>query len=684
MSEPIHAKPHFDIFVERLIYTLFKAACCFLALLMASLALPANANLTLNESFSEITAGHMQLNTKQGSTSTTALAQRSELDIAITAHIATVTLTQHFVHNGSDWVEGEYVFPLPENAIVKNMRLTIGERVIEGRIREKEEAKKVYQQALKQGKKAALVQQHRPNLFRTKVANIAPGESITVTMVYRQLADFNDGKFSLRFPMTITPRYNPAGTINPTAIPLPKAAPVNKLLNPIRISGTILPGFVPESVNGGQHALALTRNGEQYHFELAAGEVEMDRDFELSWRTQTTSQPLASVISETVGDEHFHLLMLLPPTTHQQQHLARDVVFVMDVSGSMAGTSIRQARAALLRGINSLTHNDRFNVITFNNSTNSLFSTTVTADAVAIAQAKEFVLNLDANGGTEMSGALAMALSQTELQSDSLKQLIFITDGSVGNEQYLFDMIDRGLNDRRLFTVGIGSAPNSWFMREAAQRGRGQFVFINDVEQVEARMGKLLADISLPLSRDVKIDWPLDSSNIQYPDPIPDLYAGAPVLAVMRSNQALPEGSVITVSGQLANQTWKRFITITNANDGAGVGDLWVRAHINKLLDQRSRNGNQKEIRATVTKLALDHQLLSPYTAFLAVEEASSRPVHEKIGKALTRNTTPHGQTAWPATATSAEVKLWLGMAGLLLGLISYVLSREEEEHVRK
>ncbi|PIE39304.1 MAG: marine proteobacterial sortase target protein [Gammaproteobacteria bacterium] len=688
MSEPLNSNQHFDAVVERIIHTLFKGACALLALLLASLALPVQANLSLGTDFNDLDAGHMQLRARNSGTVTKTLAQRSELNLDITANIATVTLTQHFVHSGNDWVEGEYVFPLPENAIIKNMQLKVGERIINGRIREKAEAKKIYQQAKAQGKKAALVQQHRPNLFRTKVANIAPGETIAVTLVYRQLADFNNGRFSLRFPMTITPRYNPINTINPVAMPLPQNAGANKLLNPISIHGSLLPGFVPESISGGQHTLALSREGERYQFTLAAGEVEMDRDFELSWLAKPSEKPLASVITETVGDEHYSLLMLLPPAQKTQTELPREVIFVIDVSGSMAGTSIQQARAALLRGLSKMSPSDRFNIISFSDSTDSLFSRPAPADAAAIAQAEKFVRNLEANGGTEMAGALTLALSQTQAQTqteaEALKQLIFITDGAVGNEQALFSMIDQHLAERRLFTVGIGSAPNSWFMREAAELGRGQFVFISDLEQVATRMEKLLTDIGRPLSRDVQINWPQTHSAVQYPNPIPDLYAGAPVLAVMRSSEPLTEGQQITMSGRLASETWQRQVTVSQAGTGAGVADLWVRAHIDELLDQRYRGGDMNRIRSEVTALSLNHQLLSPYTAFVAVEETPSRQAQEKLGKAIVRNTTPHGQTAWPSTATSAEVKLWLGMAGLLLGLISFVMSREEESDVRQ
>lgn len=669
-----------EALVTWLLEKMFCVTAGLLILLVVSLALPAQANLSLDGNTMPQT-GHLQLRSDPHSAAVTELAQRSDLHIDVTANIATVTLTQTFVHQGDNWVEGEYVFPLPANAIVKQMTLQVGERRIVGRIREKQTAQALYQQARAQGRKASLVQQHRPNLFRTQIANIGPREKLSVTLVYRQLAQFDQGAFSLRFPMTITPRYHPDAAPDPVPMPLPITPSPARLHNPVHISGRVQAGVTLQTLYGVHHPLALTRSGSAYRFSLRAGEVEMERDFELVWKPVADAQPRATLLTETAADEHFALLMLLPPQTDQQQVLSREVVFVMDVSGSMAGASIRQARAALAKGLDSLHPEDRFNIIAFNNRAYALFDAPQQASQRHRAQALRFVQQLDAGGGTEMAGALELALAQPKVTESSLQQLIFITDGAVSNEESLFEFIASDLGARRLFTVGIGSAPNSWFMRKAAQLGRGRFVFIGDLEQVSSTMSKLLQDISRPLSRDTQLNWPEGVDVEQYPARIPDLYAGQPVLAVAKLQQPMKDGDLVTVSGLLAGQSWDYDISVSRDSEGQGLGDLWARARIDDLLDQKRRGQkDEASVRAGVTALSLSHQLLSPYTAFIALADQPERPLEAVQGRAEVRNTRPQGQqAAWPATATSAEAKLWLGMAALLLALLMHVLRREDE-----
>jgi Ca-activated chloride channel family protein len=203
----------------------------------------------------------------------------------------------------------------------------------------------------------------------------------------------------------------------------------------------------------------------------------MDHDFELLWRPVPSVAPRAMVFREMIADQPHYLLMVMPPDVASEVPLSmpRELIFVVDTSGSMHGTSIAQAKKALSQALDGLSANDRFNIIEFNSITRALFHQSVAADAVNIAHARNFVQRLEANGGTEMRPALRLALDSARSES-YLRQIVFITDGSVGNEEELYTMIESRLGSARLFTVGIGSAPNSWFMRKAAELGRGTFV----------------------------------------------------------------------------------------------------------------------------------------------------------------------------------------------------------------
>ncbi|MDZ7735720.1 MAG: VIT domain-containing protein [Gammaproteobacteria bacterium] len=330
--------------------------------------------------------------------------------------IAEVSMTQAFRNDSGDWREAIYVFPLPDQAAVRAMRIRIGERVIEGEIHERAKAKKIYQQARTQGKKAGLVEQERPNLFTTSVANIGPDETVVVELQYVQTVQYAAGEFSLRFPMTITPRYIPgdplvednaeatyavagdgwahatdqvpdAARITPYQNPVP--ANENNIVNPITITADIDAGLPLTAIESPWHDIRVSRQGRHYRLELADGPVSMSRDFELRWRPEAGRAPQAALFTETVDDQYFALLMLLPPgQTTEQELLARDMVFVIDTSGSMGGVSIDQARRGLLLALDRLRPGDRFNVIEFNSTPNALFSESRPADGTTSAAGK--------------------------------------------------------------------------------------------------------------------------------------------------------------------------------------------------------------------------------------------------------------------------------------------------------
>ncbi len=685
------------------------AGICLCLLLSASVARAAGLD--------EVAAGQLLLTSGNGDYRQ-AVSQRSRVHFDISGMIARVQLEQEFRNDSGDWAEGVYAFPLPERAAVRAMEMVLGERRIVGRIKEKSLAKQIYQQAKREGKKAALVEQQRPNLFTNRVANIAPGESVRVTLEYVQELDYVRGVFSLRFPMTLTPRYipgqplpraeeepslagefelNPYGGWAVATDQVPDAAAITPLLhpgagtalvNPIEISAELDMGVPLARVESPYHPLALERDGGRYRLQLAAGRVEMNRDFLLQFEPVTGRAPAAALFTETVDGQHYGLLMVLPPAVRgAEQALPRETVFVIDTSGSMGGVSIQQARESLMLALRQLRPQDQFNVIEFNSSYRMLFRGAQPASRHNVQRALEFVRQLDAGGGTEMLPALAAALAPSRMEeSGRLRQVVFITDGAVGNEAALFEEISRRLGNQRLFTVGIGSAPNSWFMRKAAEFGRGTHVHIGDISEVSSRMARLLETIAAPLAADIEITWPVAVE--AWPARVPDLYAGEPVVVAVRFSEAATVGD-IELTGSLRGTDWQRRLSLPAAGergDHPGVASVWARRKITALLDSRVTGTAEDAIREAVLPLALEHSLMSPYTSFVAVEEKISRPAAADLKKSPVPNSRPAGQAsqpfAYPRTATLAPLHTWLGCLALFLALMCYTLARPEPDCV--
>ncbi|MEZ5556899.1 marine proteobacterial sortase target protein [Haliea sp.] len=642
-----------------------------------------------------------------------ALLQHSRFDVQVAGMVAVVRLQQTFENTSADWVEGVYVFPLPGNAAVRAMEMRAGDRRIVGRVRERQEAQTLYRQAASSGRKASLVSQQRPNLFQNRIANVAPGETVTVVLEFVQPVEFADSVFSLRLPMTLTPRYIPGVSLprdggepaapdylawHPATDQVPDAPLITAWqhtvegsdalpLNPVSIAVELNAGLPLARVDTPSHAMRLSRAGNRYELQLARGPSEMDRDFVLRWTPATGSEPRAALFTEAIDGDHYGMLLVVPPGLQQATGAPpRELVFVVDTSGSMGGVPLQQARQSLAAALDGLRPSDHFNIIAFDHGYRSLFQEARAASADALQRARRFVGRLEAGGGTEMLPPLRHALGQgRDSNGERLRQIVFLTDGAVGNEQAIIDMIASQLGASRLFTVGIGSAPNSWFLRKAAELGRGRHLHVGELSEISAQMDALVGYLAAPLLTDVQVHWPQAVADAG--GPVPDLYAGAPLVRSVRFNTP-PQGGVIRVTGTLAGQPWEQALMLDGQAQSAapGVGSLWARARIQTLLDERFTGTREEVIRANVLAVALQHQLLSPYTSFIAVEEHAQRPADVPLKPDAVRNTRPRGQDpqgfAYPQTATTAAAKLFIACLLLFFALLVWVMRGPELDHV--
>ncbi len=672
-----------------------------LALLVLLQAWPAAAQDLVPD---QARAGSLLWKMEQGYSTATTI--NTAVDIRVSGLVARVSVRQEFRNEGSAWTEGIYVFPLPDRAAVDRMRLHIGERFIEGEIREKEQARKEYEQARRDGRKASLVQQRRANLFTTQVANVAPGELVVVEIEYLEDLRYEDGRFSLRFPMTLTPRYIsgsslPDRTGNGWAPDTDRVPDASTITPPqvtasgnhrIALTVNINAGMPLEIIASRYHPVTVTENNGRYDVALSNAGTRMDHDFELTWQPVPAARPRAMAFTETIDGKPYHLLMVMPPDRERAPpgRMPRETIFIVDTSGSMHGVSISQARRAVQLAIEALEPGDLFNVIEFDSHTSALYPDSRPASATNIASALRFVAALRAEGGTEMRPALELALASRPRESH-LRQIVFITDGSVGYEDEMFSMIEQRLGSARLFTVGIGSAPNSWFMRKAAEAGRGSYTFISALHEVEEKMDGLFRKLESPQVTDIDVQWPSGVIVDAYPTIVPDLYLGEPVTVRARASNAFRPGDVVRISGNSAAGAWSTELPLEAPAASAGVAALWARARIGELMDEERRGGDAASLRAGILETALAHHLVSKYTSLIAVDKTPVRPAGDPLASEQVPNLLPYGQGTnaifgFPATATWAPAQRVMGAAWLVSAWLLYVMIRttRPRRHARR
>jgi Ca-activated chloride channel family protein len=576
------------------------------------------------------------------------------VEVRVTGIIARSRVTQIFKNPTQEWLEGIYLFPLPQGAAVDTLRMVVGDRVLEGIVQEKQEARQTYEAAKQQGTKATLIEQTRGDLFTTSIANIGPGETIEVVIELQQIVRYSQGRFELRFPMVWAPEYTLPPRVRtasgacgfPTPPVVPAGAPP---VNPFAFHVDLAPGFPLARVQSSTHRIATAKGKgkdgrERWAVDLAGGMAFADGDFALEWAPAVGRAPRAVYFSEEVDGERFSLLMVMPPNDADATaaRLPRETVFVVDTSGSMEGTSLEQARQALLFGLDRLQPGDWFNVVRFSSTASSLFPASVPAGPATLAQAREYVRKLAVDGGTEMLPALQIAL-HGPARPGLVQQVIFTTDGQVSNVAELLKYIDKNVGDRRLFTVAIGDAPNAFFLRKAAEIGRGTFTAIDSVDRVAAGMGALIAQLESPMLRQIDVRWS-DPAAEAWPARLPDLYVGEPLVVTARESAAGP----VSLSGLRNGAAWSDELAAPAEVKGAGIDKLWAGKKIESLMDSLVQDADAAEVRREVTELGLRHHLVTQYTSLVAVDVEPTAPAGVQPETRVLPVNAPRGSTPVP------------------------------------
>jgi Ca-activated chloride channel homolog len=676
---------------------------------------------------------------KEDGAYTEAIRLGIDVDVTVSGPTLRARVTQVFRNPTKDWVEATYVYPLATGGAVDTLKMVVGDRIIVGDIKERQQARVIYEQARRAGQKAALTEQERPNIFTNSVANIGPGETVLVQIEYQEPVHQSGNEYSLRLPLVVGPRYSPApivqnvdfrqdgsgwgattsdpvpdrDRISPQVVDPAKSAPVN----PTSVTVRLKAGFALGEVKSHHHNVKIeSPDNATRVVTLAAGTVPADRDFELTWKPAAEKAPSVGLFREHVGDADYLLAFVTPPGAEQatQKPLPREVVFVIDNSGSMGGTSIVQAKASLTYALSRLQPNDRFNVIRFDDTMDVLFPNAVPADAAHVGEATSFVSALQARGGTEMVPAMRAALTDKLGDTNMVRQVVFLTDGAIGNEQQLFETIAAMRGRSRVFMVGIGSAPNTYLMTRAAELGRGAFTHIGSVEQVEERMRGLFAKLENPAVTGLSAKFSEATADVT-PAIIPDVYRDEPLVLAAKLDKLV--GS-LEIKGRVGDRPWSVTLPLKNAAEGKGLSKLWAKRRIGDAEVARTmREMTPEDADKTILALALDHQIVTRLTSLVAVDKTPSRPDGEPLklselpinlpagwdfekvfgerapvpvqlrerhadarDQPGARRPTPAAPDAirLPKTATSAELKMIAGLVLIVLALILFVFNRRQ------
>ncbi len=615
--------------------------------------------------------------------------------------VASATVTQQYANDSTAPIEAVYVFPLPHDAAVYDLELRVGNRIIRSEIHEREEAKRVYQAAKAEGKRAAIVEEERPNIFTTSVANIMPGDHVDVRLRYVEPLRWEEGKVRLVFPMVVGPRYIPGtqavGHIGtgwaPDTNAVPDASRITPIIrNPesrsghdISVTVDLDPGFEIASIKGISHAINVNRlaDGRQ-RVALASSVTLPNKDFVLEVQQAETTQPKATLFLSPGGDtgETHFLLAAFPPAVQPAQRMPVEMLYMIDVSGSMEGTSITQARGALLQALDRLTPNDRFGILAFSSGYHELAPEPLLATENNLAAARRYVESLRAGGGTEMLPALIHLMRKPQSEG-YLRHIILMTDGDLGNEEEIFTALRSDLGNARLYTVAVGSAPNLFLATKMAQFGRGTFTHIADINEIREQMTHLFDSIDSPVLTDVKLSFEGVEVADMYPDHLPDLFLRQPLLVYGR----IAKGRVgkVHLTARAGNNPYEATIAFdaSRAKFHPGITTLWARQSVEELMDhwRQSDENVRAEIRSTIIAHAIRYRLVTKFTSLVAVEQVIVNPG----GQSNTAAVPTEFPSGWqmdkvfgaPATGTTDSFFEALGLALLLTGFALIGLTRK-------
>lgn len=545
--------------------------------------------------------------------------EHTEVKAEVSGGFARVEVSQRYHNPGKDRVEAIYTFPLPENAAVTDMFMRISSRVVVGEIHERDAAKKIYENAKSSGQTAALLEQERPNVFTQSVANIPPGEKIFVHLKFVHEVRYDDGKYRFVFPMTVAPRFTEgapdAARITPVSL-----LPGERSGHDIEVSVKLAPGLPITGLRSVSHQLVVARPSPgEAAVSLAPADRVPNKDFVLEWGVRA-AKPEIALLSHREKDEGYLMMLVAPqPKAAPADAASKEMVFVIDTSGSQSGEPLAKEKQLLRRALQSMNPSDTFRLIRFDDRPAAFSPDALAGSTDNVRAALSWVNGLNAGGGTRLDAALRLAL---ETPRDALRRrfVFFLTDGLIGGESEVIGSIQQHLGDARIFTFGVGSGTNRALLESMARAGRGFAQYVRHDEDGAKAVELFYRRVRNPLLLDLTVDWGgLPVTDVE-PAVLPDLFDAQPVYVFARF--AGPSTGTVTVTGRYSGRTYERklFVRLPEKREAnKSLAPVWARRRIERLMVEQSR-GERPELIAQVKALGLKHRLMTKYTSFVAVE----------------------------------------------------------------
>ncbi len=569
--------------------------------------------------------------------------EHTSVTAEVSGFVSRVSVKQIFHNPREDKIEAVYTFPLPGDAAVNDMIMKVGDRVVRGKIKRREEARRIYEEARDRGNVAALLDQERPNIFTQSVANIMPGEKVEITIQYVELLPYEDGAFKFVFPMVVGPRFIPGqptgaqGTgWSPDTTEVPDASRITPPVTPkgtraghdIDLTVSVNAGVPILDLGSKLHKVKIKRDGDTTAVVSLMNEKEIpNRDFVLEYLV-AGDKVQSGVLTHRDGKEGYVTVIMIPPKRVKPDQIApKEMLFVIDCSGSQNGRPLQKAKETMEYVIANMNPDDTFNIIDFNQGARMLFPKPKKNTEENREKALRYLRSLQARGGTWMGPAIR-EVCKTPAPKNRLRIVTFMTDGYVGNDFEIIQLVKDLRGKSRWFPFGTGNSVNRFLLDNMARVGGGEaeYVLLNSSGEQVAK--KFYQRISTPVLTDIRLETTRITLEDRYPEAISDLWDQKPL--VFKAKYLKPGKGTITITGHRGGDAYEQDLKVKllhREKDNAGIASLWARAKVDALMDQdlmgAQRGRPKKDVKEAIVKVALKHRIMTQYTSFVAVEETT-------------------------------------------------------------
>lgn len=609
------------------------------------------ASKSSSEARPALPGGELQIVDDHGNPSGVCPLQHTEMEANISGYVSRVRVRQTFTNPLTTKIEAIYVFPLPQEGAVDDMVMMVGDRRIVGQIKPRDEARALYEAAQTSGHVASLLEQERPNIFTQSVANIEPGAQVVIEISYVETLAFVDGTFEFVFPMVVGPRFMPGSPTgkqgtgwapdtsqvpDASRISPPVAPPGTRAGHDIRITVHVDAGTEIADIVSPLHAVHVTQHRPgQATITLANQAVLANKDFILRYRTATHAVTDTFLLHADARGS-FITLILQPPQRVLPEHARpKEMIFVIDRSGSMSGFPIEKAKETMRLAIARMNPRDTFNLLSFSGGTGRCFPKPVPNTPQNRATALQYLADLYGSGGTQMMPAILEALGG-EHDSERVRIVAFMTDGYIGNDFAIIDAVRQHAGTSRVFAFGIGNAVNRFLLDGMAQAGRGAVAYVTLQSQGEDAAQRFQQRLHAPVLTDITVDWGTLPVTEVYPQRIPDLFSQAPIMIHARLTG--PATGTVVLRGNTSSGAFTRHLhvhpsPVPQRHDV--LASLWARAKVQALMWQDYAALQQgtlpEERRQEITTLGMQYRLMTQFTSFVAVEEMTVSVAGEMV-----------------------------------------------------